>query len=749
MATNLPRVTAKIFAENAAEKDIAQYGSVISGSAVFTSDISQIQQLPAFTTGWRAAVISDRNYPTLPEMNGLQKTFSQQIAYTLQKGMPEWDAGTTYYANTSFCQVNGVWYQSLTDNNIGNNPLTDETNWKKVNLGGGGGLEVGDIGIAALGIDESKGLRRYLNGSILTANTNTQGFINKLKSTAALYPSIICTETQWQAIAAASVGGQCGKFVINYNIDGTTVVSVRLPKIIMPIQGLTDLTKLGEIVSAGLPSHTHTRGSMNITGNIGQTGWEIGFNRASGAFSLGYNNVTALGRTQGSYAAQEINFNAANSWTGSTSAPDNLIYSASTTVQQEQIQYPYFIQIATGVEYEVNITNDIELNNPFFFGMSQYFDVAPNNLSWLKSDGRYKSKSVYPDFYDWIVEQAQNGIDGFKGVGYGYSTADNLLTYWITSTIPAVGQTVYGYSPIRAIGKIESLVADGFVFTDATSTQRTVTRNSAHDAPITDTNWINDYDFVINTTDETFRLPLLDGSENVLNFGASPTLITQNWVQGTQYTAPKNGHFTVYTTATGDGQYINYVIDNSFTFNSVSSATQTNVDTVPVRRGSILTLGTTFGGPKGAIYFYPNTGNGSLFFYVGETVQNANLIDAGRIGEQLATKTDMLQASKASMPSDRYIDLTLGVTQSTYIAPANGWFFCFSRANIATAYEWIYVGCGFTPSLTNYTYALSDDIARVAAGSGKIAPVRKGDQILIDYGGVSNIIFRFIYAEGN
>ena len=30
----------------------------------------------------------------------------------------------------------------------------------------------------------------------------------------------------------------------------------------------------------------------------------------------------------------------------------------------------------------------------------------------------------------------------------------------------------------------------------------------------------------------------------------------------------------------------------------------------------------------------------TLYFYVGETVQNANLIDAGRIGEQLANKVD-------------------------------------------------------------------------------------------------------------
>ena len=47
----------------------------------------------------------------------------------------------------------------------------------------------------------------------------------------------------------------------------------------------------------------------------------------------------------------------------------------------------------------------------------------------------------------------------------------------------------------------------------------------------------------------------------------------------------------------------------------------------------------------------------TLYFYVGETVQNANLIDAGRIGEQLANKQDKLSrypieiSNKSLMPS--------------------------------------------------------------------------------------------------
>ena len=129
MSTNLPRITQKIFAQNAAEDDLLQFGSVLSGNATPSTSIAETQTT-AYQTGWRSAVISDRNYPTLGEMNAVQQVPTQQLAYLFQKGIPEWDAGTTYYANVSYCQVNGVLYKSVSDNNIGNNPTTDNgTNW--------------------------------------------------------------------------------------------------------------------------------------------------------------------------------------------------------------------------------------------------------------------------------------------------------------------------------------------------------------------------------------------------------------------------------------------------------------------------------------------------------------------------------------------------------------------------------------------------------------------------------------------
>ena len=119
----LPRVTTKIFASNAAANDIGQYGSALAGNKLATGDIAQIQALPAFLTGWRAAVLSTRNYPTLQEMNGLQKVFSQQIAYLFEHGVAEYDAASVYYAGDIIKVVtNGVpaLKYSVIDNNLGN-----------------------------------------------------------------------------------------------------------------------------------------------------------------------------------------------------------------------------------------------------------------------------------------------------------------------------------------------------------------------------------------------------------------------------------------------------------------------------------------------------------------------------------------------------------------------------------------------------------------------------------------------------
>ena len=97
-----------------------------------------------------------------------------------------------------------------------------------------GGIELGDIGIAPFGIDESLNLRRYLNGQVIS-QSQFQSFTTKIKKAVELYPNLSATEENWQAEVTASVLGQCGKFVID-DTSGT----IRLPKVVN-INSLQDL----------------------------------------------------------------------------------------------------------------------------------------------------------------------------------------------------------------------------------------------------------------------------------------------------------------------------------------------------------------------------------------------------------------------------------------------------------------------------------------------------------------------------
>lgn len=661
----IERKTQKIFAGNAATDELAVFGSMITGTPVYNDDIEALQS-EAYTEGWKAAVAANEA-PFMEEMNAVQYGFSKQLAYLFQQGIPEWDAGTTYYLN-SFCQVGGVIYKSKLDENINHSPGddTEEMYWTpfKAGDGGSGGLEVCDIGMS-LYIDETKGLRRWLNGQIVDINANTQAFLDRLKQIVALYPSLSCTEEEWQSIKSASAFGQVGKFVFNYNPDLITeIVSVRIPAVVN-IQGLLDLQNLGMTVEAGLP---------NITGSFSGRLWS-----GDGAFTPSETrNIIPSGSGAG---CDSMTFDA------SKSSP---IYGATDTVQEEAIQYPYYIQIATGQETEVNITNEIELNNPFFFGMSQYFDVEPNNLSWLKSDGMYKPKSVYPDYYNWILENVNKGVEGFKGQeGYCFIATDSSGYYWWVSTeSPVVGASVYRYDAgVNSMffdGTVETLTSNGFTFTSIfEGSSYTVTRDTSKDTSISHrAAWITDNDFVINTSAETFRLPLLDGSECLVSDRYIDLTLQAS---GTKYTAVANGFVFFEKLNTSNTQFVKGTNLSSgyadISYGTYSGSTPSIL--LKVKRGDIFSIDYDAAGVTNSFRFIYARGNGSLYYYVGETVQNANLIDAGRMAEFYATKQF---ATSASLPSHDYVELTIGASGSTYTAPANGWVCFYYTTNTANRY---------------------------------------------------------------
>lgn len=116
----VPRKTAHIFAKNASLDDVTIFGSTLAGDTQKSTDLDDIQS-EAYEIGWRDAVISNKNYPLLSDMNGVMLTFSQQIAYLLQHGSCGWDNATTYYTY-DLVNVDGIIYVCTIDENIGNPP---------------------------------------------------------------------------------------------------------------------------------------------------------------------------------------------------------------------------------------------------------------------------------------------------------------------------------------------------------------------------------------------------------------------------------------------------------------------------------------------------------------------------------------------------------------------------------------------------------------------------------------------------
>lgn len=684
----IERKTQKIFGGNAESDQLAVFGSMITGTPVYNDDIETLQS-EAYTEGWQVAVAANEA-PFMEEMNGVQYGFSKQLAYLFQQGIAEWDAGTTYYLN-SFCQVGGVIYKSMQDENINHSPAddTEGTYWSPLETGGGGssGLEVGDIGMA-LYVDETKGLRRYLNGQIVEINSNTQAFLNRLLQIQTTNPEYFTTEDNWQAEALLNIDGCVYKFVLNYASDGETVVSVRLPKYpdYVEINAGGTLPVVGNGISLGFTNGIQT-GVMSQYADGGAQSY--------GAFLYTGGSGSNVG-TAPSGGSFDV-----NRAVGLTTDPTKSGIEA--TLNQTKLKLRYYIQIATGQETEVNITNEIELNNPFFFGMSQYFDVEPNNLSWLKSDGVYKPKSVYPDYYNWILENVNKGVEGFKGQeGYCFIATDSSSYYWWVSTeSPVVGASVYRYDAgVNSMffdGTVETLTSNGFTFTSIfEGSSYTVTRDSSKDTSILHpTAWITDYDFVINTSDETFRLPIKAINSNY-KYSHFPDFNNKTSLT-TNFIAPNNGWFCLKAGTQGAVTSINGVkVQDSFP--AGANYSDRNIFIRVIKGDTATAIGQ--GG-----YFVPEivvkeTDSNDLFlyYYVGATVQNANLIDAGRMQEQI---------TNINAPSRGYLVQSYVNGTSGYRVYSDGWCEQWGKSNSTSGQETItltkaYNSINFTVLATSY-----------------------------------------------
>ena len=454
-------------------------------------------------------------------------------------------------------------------------------------------VEVGDVGQVMLPLNENENKRRYLNGQAILQEQFPK-FTAKLKNAVSLYPSMACTEAQWQAKRLADPDDQCAKFVID-DINGT----IRLPRIKF-LCGNLNLYKIAEgisnrrVIQKKLPTNSDRSWYViyndgyceqgNNTKNIAEENhwfaFEIPFITTPhviiGRERDSRNSVATNTDFMGRWDCSKTGFRTWGNWNGfrmsytaSGMIDLSLIKNYAKTEAENDYQFPYYIQVSTGVEYEVDVTRQITTNTPYSFGDSKYVDVDISNLSWLKSDGTWKDGTAYTDYYNWILTNANNSIAKFK----------------------------------------------------------------------LSTNAYTDYDWVVNTSERKFRLPLLNGSEVIPGNTSTNdiNLIPIVTATGTKWIAPKNGYINGGCTGTAGSTFLEInndtrKITGTASFNGGWGRTYTQVfagDSVSFYYG-----GTNYAHKE--ILFRPAIGNGSLYYYVGETVQGANLINAGKLAESMA-----------------------------------------------------------------------------------------------------------------
>lgn len=146
----------------------------------------------------------------------------------------------------------------------------------------------------------------------------------------------------------------------------------------------------------------------------------------------------------------------------------------------------------------------------------------------------------------------------------------------------------------------------------------------------------SDTDFVINTEDITFRLPLSNGNEFLPNYDKITEEIIDLTILNEQtYKAPINGMITVI------GSSLNLltiklndtIIDNS----SLANSDALLALELEVNSGDVFSISSESEIDLDTCSFTPYKGNGSLYYYAGETLTGLNKINLSNLSSQIVT----------------------------------------------------------------------------------------------------------------
>ena len=368
-----------------------------------------------------------------------------------------------------------------------------------------------------------------------------------------------------------------------------------LPKTINIYQPTTDDSKLNNFNEAILPAittNTKTTTTTSIKVTVPNTGWT-----ASGSATLGTVTkgtlIVGSGNAEKSEGLESMNATTASRSAtvtqGATSTSTSTSSYNDKNIQPKTNNVFIYYKVADTIQTNAKQIEDIQLNIPYSLFEYKYSEIELNNISWLKSDGIFKSGKYYISVYE------------------------NLQ---------------YEYNSEIAVGTI---LPNGY-----TKKGLSVKLNTEE---------YTDYDFVLNRENETFRLPIktknapftVSGAKTTLSMGAvsikgngkslglTDGTLTGGMTANNNYAA--YGVFQKGAYNVNVGTAVTPGTSNDWTNNNKSIGVTTDASKSGLT-GSVSGTATT------TVSTSENT-NVSLYFYVGETITNANLINADRIEEEV------------------------------------------------------------------------------------------------------------------
>ena len=361
-------------------------------------------------------------------------------------------------------------YRSLINNNL-NNPLTDDTAWEKVSIGGGGGRNIGEIVPSTIPLTDA-GLH-LLDGALLSGSGSYADFVDYIGDLydSGDYTAIFDTEANWQT--AVATYGVCGKFVYD-SVNNT----VRLPK-----YGTQALTKISNIdTTTTIPAYGNGK-TLGLTNNddnvgLGSSAWVI-------SYYGGLYNVAAGTSTPSGHGATSAN----KGFGVTTEKTESGIIVDTTSLASALKNYPldcyYYIVVATTTKTAIEVDIDeiaTDLNGKMDVdGSNASSSIGFSDGKWFTEDNQIYNGSLGAQEYKQFDISSLIANDGYEyeavviGKATTGTTSGNSIDFRVTT---AHGQAFICACQTRSSSSVISTGSTNIVI----GTNRIVTISNAANA---------------------------------------------------------------------------------------------------------------------------------------------------------------------------------------------------------------------------------------------------------------------------